>query len=315
MEFIKELQAISKKDVSLAGGKGASLGELINAGVQVPRGFVITASTFEKFISDSGLKNEIDSKLKQVDVHDVNDLTKTSAILRDAIHDTEIPKEVSEEILQKFQELHVPFVAVRSSATAEDSDIASWAGELDTFLNTSEEHLIENVKKCWSSLFTPRAIFYRHEKNLIDHNVSVAVVVQEMIQSEISGVAFTVHPVTENRNEMIIEACFGLGEAIVSGQVTPDTYIVEKKEMNISSVHTNTQEKKLSLFEHKNKWIALSEQDGAKQKLSFEQIIELSHLCKKIEDHYGFPCDIEWAFANNTFYMLQSRPITTLKKR
>ena len=201
--------------------------------------------------------------------------------------------------------------------------------ELETYLNTTRENVVEQVKNCWSSLFTPRAIFYRHEKNLIDHYVSVAVVVQTMVQSEISGIAFTVHPVTEDYDQMIIEAGFGLGEAIVSGQITPDSYVVLKSDMSIFDINISKQTRKLVKSKvHKvqkskdfnkeedfaNEWINLSETEGSKQKLTGKQIIELAQICKNIEDHYGFPCDIEWAFARGKFYITQSRPITTLKK-
>ena len=189
-------------------------------------------------------------------------------------------------------------VAVRSSATAEDSSQASWAGELETYLNTTEKTLITNVKKCWSSLFTPRAIFYRHEKKLHKAKVSVAVVVQTMIQSQISGITFTVHPVTKDRNQMIIEAGLGLGEAIVSGQITPDSYVINKKSLTLIDINIAEQAKKL---ERKatggNVWKKIPSKIGARQKLTGPQIIELAKICLNIERHYKFTCDIEWAFA------------------
>ncbi|MSU75844.1 MAG: hypothetical protein EXS55_05015 [Candidatus Magasanikbacteria bacterium] len=213
------------------------------------------------------------------------------------------------------------FVAVRSSATAEDSAVASWAGELETYLNTTRENVVERVKQCWSSLFTPRAIFYRHEKNLIDHYVSVAVVIQKMVQSEISGIAFTVHPVTEDYDQMIIEAGLGLGEAIVGGQITPDSYILAKSEMRILDINVSTQTRKFikkkntPTDESANEWAELSEAEGSKQKLTGKQIIEAAKLFIAIEKHYGFPCDIEWAMEKNVLYITQSRPITTLKAK
>jgi len=311
--YIRPFEQINKSDVAIAGGKGASLGEMTQAGIQVPPGFVLLADAFDRFIEETNLKQEIESQIARVNQDDMKSVENASSILRDVIHDTKMPEDLAIDLMAAFDQLGAEYVAVRSSATAEDSEIASWAGELDTFLNTTKESLLENVKKCWSSLFTPRAIFYRFEKNLHDSYVSVAVVVQKMVQSDVSGVAFTVHPVTEDYNQMIIEAALGLGEAIVSGQVTPDNYIIDKKEMMLLDVNVSEQHKRLVKKGESNEWEALHER-GAAQKLSGRKIIELSELCKKIEDHYGFPCDIEWAMEGDTFYITQSRPITTLGK-
>ena len=319
MIYISKFKNINKTNVSTAGGKGASLGEMTQAGIPVPPGFVILASAFDRFVEETHINLEIATNLKAVKPNDIHSVEKVSSILQDIIHDTPMLDDFSAEIVQAFEQLNAEYVAVRSSATAEDGEIASWAGELDTFLNTTRENVVENVKKCWASLFTPRAIFYRHEKGLIDAQVSVAVVVQQMVQSEVSGIAFTVHPVTEDYDQMIIEAGFGLGEAIVSGQITPDSYVVSKSDMSILDINIGNQNRKLQRTTNNeqtanaNEWINMGE-EGEKQKLTGKQIIELSELCIKIEKHYGFPCDIEWAFANGKFYITQSRPITTLKK-
>lgn len=203
-------------------------------------------------------------------------------------------------------------VAVRSSATAEDSKTASWAGELETYLNVTESRLLGAVKKCWSSLFTPRAIFYRFEKKLHKKAVSVAVVVQEMVQSEVSGICFTVHPVTEDRNQMVIEAGFGLGEAIVGGMVTPDTYVVHKRDFSILDINVSQQLMAIMRSPTGNAHRKLSAKIGGRQKLTGRQIVELAKICKNIEQHYNHPQDIEWAFYKGKFYITQSRPITTL---
>ncbi|MBI2444169.1 MAG: hypothetical protein HYV42_02940 [Candidatus Magasanikbacteria bacterium] len=336
MSHLKFFPDLTKKDVAIAGGKGASLGELTRAGIPVPPGFVVLAAAWDRFLEETDLNAEIMARLKEVNPADTNSVDRASNVLRDAIHDRSLPADLGEEILAAFDELgskksgarndSACLVAVRSSATAEDSAVASWAGELETYLNTRRENVLERVKLCWSSLFTPRAIFYRHEKNLIDHYVSVAVVVQQMVQSEISGIAFTVHPVTEDRDQMIIEAGFGLGEAIVGGQITPDSYVVSKSEMSIIDINVSTQTRKLvkkvkggkgqTDEENKsNEWVDLSEAEGGRQKLSGQQIIELAAICQRIEKHYGFPCDIEWAYEGGKFYVTQSRPITTLKIR
>lgn len=357
MNYLKFLSHITKNDVSIAGGKGASLGEMSHVNIPVLNGFVVIASAFDRFLEETQLEEEINARLKEVNPADTNSVDKASNVIRDAIHDHEMPKDLTDEILKAFDELFTntpsnspliggeqknQFVAVRSSATAEDSAVASWAGELETYLNTTRENVVERVRTCWSSLFTSRAIFYRHEKNLIDHYVSVAVVVQKMIQSEISGITFTVHPVTENHDQMIIEAGYGLSEAIVSGQITPDSYVVSKSAMSIVDVCVGNQTRKLvrnvrntppqadapwvqkvtklrtTKFvkeeDGTNEWVEVGK-EGEKQKLTGKQIIEVATVCKKIEDHYGFPCDIEWAMEGGKIYITQSRPITTLKKK
>jgi pyruvate,water dikinase len=223
--FIKSFQQLSKKDVGAAGGKGASLGEMTQAKIPVPPGFVILASAFGRFLVETDLKQELEAQLKKINYKDVNSVDRYSNVIRGLIAEAPIPKDLAAVITAELKKLKAPLVAVRSSATAEDSSSASWAGELETYLNTTEKTLLTNVKKCWSSLFTPRAIFYRHEKKLLKTKVSVAVVVQQMVDSEISGIAFTVHPVVKDKNQMIIEAGYGLGEAIVSGSITPDSYV------------------------------------------------------------------------------------------
>lgn len=276
-DFIKNFTELNINDTCLAGGKGASLGEMTQSGISVPSGFVITTKTFDKFFN------------------------------------TEIPKEIEEEILREFEKLNSDFVAVRSSATAEDSSAASWAGQLESFLNTDKNHLLENVKKCWASLFSPRAIFYRTEKGMGKINVSVAVVVQAMIQSDVSGICFTVHPVTKDKNQMLIEAAYGLGEAIVSGSITPDSYVIHKDDFKIIDINIADQKRKiLQNHDGGNQWVSVEKDLTEKQKLTSEQIIELAKICLKIEKHYGFPCDIEWGLYKDKFYIVQSRPITTL---
>lgn len=313
MEIIRHLDKIDKNGVWIAGGKGASLGEMLKTGLPVPEGFVILSHAFEEFIKKTDLNVEIDAILDTVSIEEVHTVEGASEKIQSLILSENIPEEISRKIESNFNELGARFVAVRSSATAEDSSSAAWAGQLDTFLNTTRENLLENVRRCWASLFTPRAIFYRIEKNLSSEKVSVAVIVQKMINSEKSGIAFSVHPITENPNQLIIEAGFGLGEAIVSGQITPDNYVVDKEDLHI--IDTNIHEQARGLFRKQgggNEWKALGEK-GKRQVLENKEIIELSRLIVKIEKHYGFPCDIEWAKEKGEFYIVQSRPITTLK--
>lgn len=308
----KTFKQISKKDVASAGGKGASLGEMAGAGFPVPPGFVLLAGAFDKFLVEAEIAADIEAILKTINHKDINSVDKTSAEIRRIILEEQIPQDLQKEIYQEFKKLRAEFVAVRSSATAEDSKVASWAGELETYLNVTEKNLITSVKKCWASLFTPRAIFYRLEKGLRKQKVSVAVVVQKMVQSAVSGICFTVHPVTKDHNQMIIEAGFGLGEAIVGGMITPDTYTVHKKNLSLLDVSVSRQNLAIVKTPTGNKQKKLSAQAGTQQKLSQKQIIGLAKICKQIEQHYRRPQDIEWAMERSKFYITQSRPITTL---
>ncbi len=352
---IKTFGQISKKDVDIAGGKGASLGEMTKAGLPVPQGFVVVAGAFDRFLEETEIEADIEALLKKVNHKDVNSVDKASAEIRRMILDEVIPEDLQKEIMEAYHQLFKKsptspnpssgrrginqFVAVRSSATAEDSSVASWAGELETYLNVTEKNVIASVKKCWSSLFTPRAIFYAFEKGFyktkkspsphpsrpsfakatadkqgrgINTRISVAVVVQKMVQSEVSGISFTVHPVTKDKNQMVVEAGFGLGEAIVGGMITPDTYIVHKN--NFSILDINVSEQTFAIVREKtgNRNKKLDKATGGKQKLTGKQIVEIAKICKNIETHYGKPQDIEWAFENGKFYITQSRPITML---
>jgi pyruvate,water dikinase len=331
MLFTKPFKNLAKTDAGIAGGKGASLGEMTGAGIPVPPGFVILAGAFERFCEETDLNVEIDAILHTVNHQEIHTVDAASEKIKSLILAEEMPADIAQEISSEHKKLGATFVAVRSSATSEDSSEAAWAGQLDSFLNTTEDKLLENVKRCWASLFTPRAIFYRFEKELHKTKISVAVVIQEMVESEVSGIAFSVHPVTEDRNQLIIEAGLGLGEAIVSGQITPDSYVVEKIPRRIIDKNVSEQDRalckndnhsqileNLRMVENEksspaNEWKDLGE-EGKAQKLSDEKILELAELVLKIEKHYSFPCDIEWAFAERKFYITQSRPITTLKK-
>jgi len=328
--YIKNFKEISKKDVFIAGGKGASLGEMTKAKFPVPSGFVILVDAFDKFLEETDLVAEIASQIKQMNFEDINSIDKASNVIRDLINDMSVPEDLKKIFVKEFKKLDCKHVAVRSSATAEDSSIASWAGELETYLNTSQSNLSENIKNCWSSLFTPRALFYAFEKKVITiggqkkirastckklahcYPVGVAVVVQKMIQSEISGIAFTAHPVTQDRSQMVIEVGWGLGEAIVGGKITPDTYIIDKHNWTIIDANISDQEMMIVKSGSGIKETIVSEKDQSIQKLENKQIIKLAKLCQKIEEHYKHPQDIEFAIENNKIYITQSRPITTL---
>jgi len=328
--FTKKLKELSKKDVPMAGGKGASLGEMTRAKIPVPPGFVVLASAFDKFLEENNLIGKIASQIKRINFKDIKSVEKISSLIRGLIYDAVMPKDLEKEILSEFSKLKTKYVAVRSSATAEDSSIASWAGELDTYLNTNKKTLIANIKKCWASLFGTRALFYAFEKKMITPNyqkkikdktlkkleefypVNVAVVIQKMVQSEVSGVCFTVHPVTKDRKQIVIEACYGLGEAIVGGRVSPDTYVIDKKEWKILDKNISEQKTMIVKGGKGTKEVKVPPVKQRKQKLSDKQIITLAKICKRIEDHYKKPQDIEWAMEKEKLYILQSRAITTL---
>jgi phosphoenolpyruvate synthase/pyruvate phosphate dikinase len=302
------------KDVEIAGGKGASLGEMTRAGIPVPPGFVILSTTFNEFIKEADLVQEIDAIIDGVSHKEMHTVDGASEKIQGLIKNAKMSERIVSEIKAQFRLLNTEFVAVRSSATAEDGKENAWAGQLDSFLNTKEEDLLEKIQHCWASLFTPRAIFYRFEKGLHNTKISVAVVVQKMINSEISGIAFSVHPVTEDNNQMIIEAGFGLGEAIVSGSITPDSYVVEKEPRRIIDINISKQDRGLyRILTGGSQWIDILEPKASSQVLTEALILKFSDLIMKIENHYGFPCDIEWAFESGKFYIVQSRPITTLR--
>lgn len=310
--FTKNFKGLSKKDVKMAGGKGASLGEMTGAKIPVPPGFVVLSTAFDKFIKETDINVEIDAMWDRLDIRSTDEIERNSEMIQKLIIGKKFPEDLAKEILKNFDSLKTEYVAVRSSATAEDSSSDAWAGQLDSYLYVSKKNLLESVQKCWASLFTPRAIFYRVERELQKNHVSVAVVVQKIVNSEVSGVCFTVHPVTRDQDQMIIEGGWGLGESIVQGIITPDSYVVEKSTLKLVDVNVNNQEKqivkgpKLTI----EKPVPAAKRD--KQKLNEKQVKELAKICIGIEKHYGFPCDIEWALEKGKFYITQSRPITTL---
>ncbi len=313
-DFVRHFSKLGKGDVAIAGGKGASLGEMFTHGIAVPPGFTVITPAFDSFIQFNNLEEKINSALFEVDAKDPASVDKASETIRKLIEEGDMPTDVEQAIVHEFGQMATQFVAVRSSATAEDGSTASWAGELESYTNVTEEDLLEKVQKCWSSLFTPRAIFYRFEKNLQHQRVSVAVVVQKMVDSEVSGVAFSVNPVTKNYDQTIIEGGWGLGESVVAGIITPDSYLVNKKEEFIEDITVNSQETMIAKVDGVSTTIDVPLEMREAQKLKGQQIIELAKMVSHIEKHYGFPVDIEWAYDKNDkkLYIVQSRPITTL---
>ncbi len=318
--LVESLKNLDKTNVDIAGGKGASLGEMIKSGFFVPDGFVVLTSAFEKFLNDNNLNERINTMFLNIDGNNATEIEKVSNDIKKLIVDSKISKDIETEVMRKFDSLISEsdidnfYVAVRSSATVEDGVDNAWAGQLDSFLNISRDDLLEAIKKGWMSLFTPRAIFYRFEKKINKKDVSVAVVVQKMVNSEKSGVAFSINPISNDKDQILIEAGFGLGEAVVSGEITPDSYIVDKNNKKILNIKINKKSK--ALYNKKNgstEWVTLDTQ-SKKQVLNKNEILKLVDIVKDLEKHYDMPVDVEWAIEDALIYITQSRPITTFAK-
>ncbi|MCK5559650.1 MAG: phosphoenolpyruvate synthase, partial [Thermoplasmata archaeon] len=312
---------VTKDSIPLVGGKGANLGEMFKNELPVPEAFILTSEAYWKFVQEGGIKDQVLNILKATNVNDDKSLNSASKEIRGIFTETKIPWDMEIDILNAYKKLSQDhdtedaLVAVRSSATAEDLPEASFAGQQETYLNVKKEpELLLRVRDCWSSLFTPRAIFYR-EKQGFDHNkVALAVVVQRMVNSEVSGVMFTSDPVTGDPT-VLIEGGFGLGEAIVGGEIIPDTYHIAQENLQIMN-------KKIS----KQTWMYTKDSTGKTvkidlepelqgvQKLSNENIIKVAEFGVRIEEHYKQPMDVEWCIEDNNIYIVQARPVTTIKK-
>jgi len=311
---------VTKKDIPLVGGKGANLGEMTNAHVPVPPGFIVTADAYFDFLNETGITNQIRRLLKPLDSNDSRQLQELSAAVKDVILKAAMPQSLATGIKEAYRKMGDGFVAVRSSATAEDLPEASFAGQQATFLNINgENEVVVAVQQCWASLFEPRAIFYRVENGFDHFKVGIAVPVQRMVQSDASGVMFTVEPTSSDRSKITIEAVLGLGEMIVSGDVTPDHYVVDKDSMQIAYKEIKAQEWKLVKKEggkgkEDNVKIDLTPDEQKRQKITDEDILALAKIGKSLEDHYQFPQDIEWAKEKNEIFIVQTRPVTTIRE-
>ncbi|MEI6267150.1 MAG: PEP/pyruvate-binding domain-containing protein [bacterium] len=275
MSIILNFDEISKNDVAKVGGKGGSLGEMTQSGIPVPTGFVITTQAYISF------------------------------------HESELPSKIQKQILAKFDSLGLDRVAVRSSAIAEDSSSASWAGQFNTVLNVNREGLIDAIMDCWQSSNSETVKYYAKRNDISEDQLALAIVVQKMVNSNVSGVVFSINPVTGNKEEMMIEACYGLGEMLVQGMVTPDNYIVSKYDLSIREKRISNQTQKIINTVNGTETISIEQSQQSLQKLSDEKIFKLSKLVMLIENYYGCPQDIEWAIEDDELFILQSRPVTT----
>jgi pyruvate,water dikinase len=310
---------LRKEDIPLVGGKCANLGELIGRIlVPVPYGFAISARAYGTFLETTKANQKIDTLLSHMDITDMKSQQNISKKIRDLIESLPMPKKMEKEILNAYQVLcrkvgrKNAAVAVRSSATAEDLPGASFAGQQDTFLNITQKNLLPTIKKCWSSLFTPRAIVYRSEKGFSNDEVLISVAVQELISSRASGVMFTLEPVSGDKDKVVIDASWGLGEAIVSGQVTPDEYVVTKGTYRILEKQVVKKNRQIvSDAKGGTKWIPVPQEMRERSVLDDETIIRLARYGVQIENHYGMPQDIEWAVdERGKIFILQARPET-----
>ncbi|MBI4151846.1 phosphoenolpyruvate synthase [Candidatus Woesearchaeota archaeon] len=328
MSYVAWFKDLDKDSLPIAGGKGTNLGIMYKMGFPVPNGFCVTAQTYKEYLERTGITNQIRDLLHGLDRENTEQLQATAAKIQELIVSTPIPDDIAEEIKVNYELLGADrrkasdliksndaFVAVRSSATAEDLPMASFAGQQATFLNVKgEDNVVAAVLACWASLFTARALYYR-EKNQFDHmKVFISAVVQRMVDAEKSGIMFTVNPATNSADEMVIEAIYGLGELIVGGEITPDMYLIDKKKREIKKI--DVRKKTIGLFRNENgenerQEIPVEEQ--SRQVLNDAQIKELARLGAKLEEHYQLPQDVEWAVEQNRIYLVQTRAVTTFK--
>jgi len=305
--------SVSATDVDTVGGKAASLGELSSYGLPVPSGFTVTADSYRQFITEAGIAEEL-FEVVDIDPEDSRSLAAAEQRASELILDAEWPDGMRESIVAALDDLgDDPTVAVRSSATAEDLPDASFAGQQETFLNVTREDLLDRIKRCWASLFTQRAIYYRDEQGFSHESVDIAVVVQRMVDAEKSGVMFTSHPSTGTA-EMTVEAAWGLGEAVVSGSVSPDHYTYDRAADAVDAVTVST---KKTMYVRDDETGETVEQPVPAEKrdervLTDDELADLRELGELVEDHYGQPQDVEWAIDDGDIYLLQSRPITTI---
>ncbi|HOX95943.1 MAG TPA: phosphoenolpyruvate synthase [Candidatus Woesebacteria bacterium] len=309
---------IRKEDIALVGGKGANLGEMYHMGLPVPNGFVVTADAYRKVIDHNALQPVIREIIRQTEVTNQKELERASVKIQRLLNTADIPQELVNEIFHHYSNLKSgdknPLVAVRSSATAEDLPDASFAGQQESYLNIKgESNLIQAVRSAWASLWEARAIFYRVTKGFDHFKVYLAIPVQLMVQSEVSGVAFSVNPVSKNKNQVVVETVWGLGDYMVQGVVNPDHYIVNKDTLRIHS-RNNVPQTVMEVYDYPSgvKKVKVPEKKINLPKLTDEQIIEVAQLSIKVHQHYFFPQDSEFAVENGKVYLVQTRPITTL---
>lgn len=334
-ENILWLSELSKEDIKLAGGKGANLGEMFNSGLPVPQAFAVTTKVYNSFLEKTELRAKIDELLSRIDVDNTKKLDELAKEIRTLITSADMPEDLEKEILEAYDNFNVDlnvlknspdalaimksarepiFVSIRSSATAEDLGDASFAGQQESFINVKgNTELIEKIKRVFASTFTSRAIFYRKKKGF-DAHVGISAIVQKMVNSDKSGVIFSKNPMGQNEN-ILIEAVFGQGEGIVSGRIKPDQYEVSNE---LEIINEKLANKKIAIVRDASgvtKTIQLTPEKSNERVLKNHEVKKLAEFALKLEEHYQKPQDIEFAIENETIYILQTRPITTLNKK
>ncbi|HEX3767420.1 MAG TPA: PEP/pyruvate-binding domain-containing protein, partial [Puia sp.] len=309
--YILGFHEIDKTKLALVGGKGAGLGELCGIdGLSIPDGFCITTEVYKELIAKNTAVHALLDQLAILKADDRRAISETGAEIRKRIEEIRIPQNIRQEITERLEDKN-PY-AVRSSATAEDLPTASFAGQQDTFLNIiGKESVLQHISKCWASLFTDRAITYRIQNGFGHHKVLISVIVQKMVLPKAAGILFTADPVSSSRKILSVDAGFGLGEAMVSGLVNADMYKVTDGKVTDKKISTKKQAV-YPLKEGGTKEVEIEHEMQSRQVLTDEQILQLAQAGKKIEAHFGYPQDIEWCLADDIFYIVQSRPITTL---
>ncbi|MBT8508138.1 phosphoenolpyruvate synthase [Methanomicrobiaceae archaeon CYW5] len=316
MPDILWLAEIKKEDIPSVGGKGASLGEMTSVGLPVPGAFVVTAQAFRRFLEETNIDEAVFSLLQGLDVEDADLLESTATRVKEIVMKASMPMDLREKIISAYGSMgEGVIVAVRSSATAEDLPDASFAGQQETYLNIKgDANLLEAVQMCWASLYGARAIYYRAKQGFDDRSVDIAVVVQQLVKSEKAGVLFSSHPVT-GEPTTIIEGSWGLGEAVVSGAVSPDNYVFDQRSKKVVDRYIAT--KNIEILpdgDHGTKEVPVPADRRDIPVLSDSEIADLARYGKIAEDHYGNPQDVEWSIVEGTIYILQSRPITTISQ-
>jgi phosphohistidine swiveling domain-containing protein len=311
-QLIYRLSELNASHVAEAGGKGASLGELIQAQAPVPPGFVVSSCAFRDYFFQGELKRAVIDVIQRLNAQQLP-LPQARAEIRACLEGIAFPEELTVAVRQATDELQSERVSVRSSATCEDSATSAWAGQLETWLDVSPNEITDRIRDCWLSLFSESALAYGATHGFASGEIAMAVVVQRMVDSEISGIGFSVHPVTQEPEIQLIEACLGLGEAIVSGRIVPDQFVVQRGARKIleSSIGDQKEALWLGAGTEKPVWEQLDGR-GSEPKISVEQVTEFAGILARLHDHYGHPIDTEWAIENGNFQILQARPITTL---
>lgn len=306
-DIIAQLKQAHQLDIKSVGGKAYPLGFLTENNINIPNGFVVLSSVFNTLRKNAALDIQIESLLHKLQKERMNNVDEVSKDIRKLLESVTIPDNVESTILDAFTTLNTKYVAVRSSSASEDQEKYSWAGEFETYTFITKNNLVQNIIRCWASLYTPRALMYAYKHNL-PFASDMAVLVQQMIESEIAGVCFTREPNGADDNVLLIEAIHGMGELLVHGDVTPDRYWVNKKEDIILDIEISSQKKMINSVLNNIKIVENSKSD--EQKLNGENIIELARTAIEIEKLMGKPQDIEWAFFNNQLFIIQARPIT-----